>query len=256
MAPPHSTDGFSPLSRVAHDTSIPQSSPFSTMPNFDILDWHPAYQSCQRYFLDRAQYEAATQALCALINIRLPHQWRSNPITSSTATSHHPANQPNTDIKDWPRSTTSRSAAHDASPPSSSSSSSSSPLAFVSLIPYIRRLIVTGFDTDGVLHGFFGDAWQIGITPLRECERRNYLFSAKHGGWGTCKGQYDLSPEETVPFVQPLRDATTEELHAADRAWSEWLLMEDWMVGVRAPRDDRGYGRSGRYGGGEFDRER
>ncbi|KAF4551750.1 Hypothetical protein D9617_12g036400 [Elsinoe fawcettii] len=206
------------------------------MPGFDILDWHPAYQSCQRYFLDHAQYEAATQALCSLINIRLPHQWRINPITSSTSSSPI-ASQSTTNIKDWPRS-----------PPTQTRDTPSqpSPLSFVSLIPYLRRLIVTGFDTEGILHGFFGDAWQTGITPLRECERRNYLFAAKNGGWGSCKGQYDLNEEETVPFMQPLKDVTREELEAAEKGWSEWLALEDWMVGPRAPRDGRGYG-AGRY---------
>ncbi|KAI7540073.1 hypothetical protein KC331_g9377, partial [Hortaea werneckii] len=46
--------------------------PMTSDPDFDILEWHPAYTSCQRYFLDHAQHEPATQALCALINIRLP----------------------------------------------------------------------------------------------------------------------------------------------------------------------------------------
>ena len=29
----------------------------SSEPHFDIFDWHPAYQSCQRYFLDHAQHD-------------------------------------------------------------------------------------------------------------------------------------------------------------------------------------------------------
>ena len=41
--------------------------PLTNDPDFDILAWHPAYSSCQRYFLDHAQHEPATQALCALI---------------------------------------------------------------------------------------------------------------------------------------------------------------------------------------------
>ena len=66
------------------DSEISAPPPLTTDPNFDIIDWHPAYQSCQRYFLDHAQHEPGTQALCALINIRLPFQWLSNPITSSS----------------------------------------------------------------------------------------------------------------------------------------------------------------------------
>ncbi|PSK34460.1 hypothetical protein B9Z65_8786 [Elsinoe australis] len=240
MAPPHANDGFSPISRMGHDTSIPQMFPFSTMPSFDILDWHPAYQSCQRYFLDHAQYEAATQALCSLINIRLPHQWRINPITSSTIASNI-ANQSTSGMKDWSRSTS----GHSSRDPQGQHRVP----AFVSLIPYIRRLIVTGFDTEGILHGFFGDTWQTGITPLRECERRNYLFAAKSAGWGNCKNQYDLNEEESVPFMQPLKDVTSEELEAAEKGWSSWLALEDWMVGPRAPRDNRARGRGVRFGG-------
>lgn len=107
---------------------------------------------------------------------------------------------------------------------------------FVSLVPYMRRLIVTGFDTDGILHGFFGDAWQAGIGPIQECERRNYLFAAKHGGWRSCKRQYDMNDEESVPFMQPLRNVTMNELDASDRAWSSWLALEDWAIGPRAPQ--------------------
>ncbi|KAF2223644.1 hypothetical protein BDZ85DRAFT_217497 [Elsinoe ampelina] len=246
MAPPYSNDALSPRSRVGQDTTAPSMFPFSSMPGFDILDWQPAYQSCQRYFLDHAQYEAATQALCSLINIRLPHQWRINPIMSSTTTVNV-ANQSTANVKDWSRPTSGPSAGRDAQ-------GQPSAISFVSLIPYIRRLIVTGFDTEGILHGFFGDAWQSGITPLRECERRNYLFAAKHGGWGSCKNQYDLNEEETVPFMQPLKDVTAEELNAAEKGWSSWLALEDWMVGPRAPRDNRGlsgnrYGQSSGMGG-------
>ena len=33
------------------DTEVSAPPPLTTDPNFDIIDWHPAYQSCQRYFL-------------------------------------------------------------------------------------------------------------------------------------------------------------------------------------------------------------
>jgi hypothetical protein len=110
--------------------------------------------------------------------------------------------------------------------------------AFVSLVPYIRRLVITGFDKPGILHGFFGDAYQAGITPMQDCERRNYLFAAKHGGWRTCKKQYDMNPEETVPFLKPLQSIRDEELDAAEKSWSSWLAMEDWMIGPRAPHEE------------------
>ena len=67
--------------------------PLTGDPTFDILEWHPAYQSCQRYFLDHAQHEPGTQALCALINIRLPFQYLSHTITSSPASNGTPAAQ-------------------------------------------------------------------------------------------------------------------------------------------------------------------
>jgi hypothetical protein len=172
--------------------------------DFDILEWYPAYQSCQRYFVTHSQNEPGTRALCALINIRLPYQ---NPAPSARGDD-----------------------------------------AYISLLPYMRRLVVTGFDRTGILHGLFGDDWAAGVGPLRDCERRNYLFAAKHGGWRSCKKQYDMAPDETVPFMRPLRGVGDEELHAAERDWSAWLLLEDWMIGPRAPagtsgdegRDERG----------------
>lgn len=202
-------------------------------PRFDPLDWHPSYQSCIKFFLDHAQHEVATQSLCALINIRLPFQWLSRAIHSSTLPARptsSPTSSSSATMKDWPR-------ASGAAVPGEDSRSTEN-IAFVSLVPYIRRLIITGFDTAGVLHGFFGDAWQTGVGPLRECERRNYLFAAKHGGWRSCKKQYDLNEEETVPFMQPLRDVTAEELESAERSWSAWLAHEDWMLGPRAPQTD------------------
>ena len=73
-------------------------------------------------------------------------------------------------------------------------------------MPFIRRLVVTGFDKDGILHGFFGDEWRKGVGPVQECERRNYLFAAKSVGWAKVKYQYDISPHETVPFMKPLQN--------------------------------------------------
>ena len=105
----------------------------------------------------------------------------------------------------------------------------------VSLVPYLRRLVVTGLDFPGVLHGFFGDDWAAGVGPLHEQERRNYLFAAKSGGWASVKRDYDMLPLETVPFMRPLQGPVIAEIEAAEKSWSEWLAMEDWMVGPRAP---------------------
>ena len=53
--------------------------------------------------------------------------------------------------------------------------------------------------------------------------------------------QYDngsgMGSDETLPFMKPLDEAKMEELTAADKAWSGWLAMEDWMLGPRAPAD-------------------
>jgi len=217
--------------------------PLTNDPNFDIIDWHPAYQSCQRYFLDHAQHEPATQALCALINIRLPFQWRDSPLTSSSPLQSSSSGA-NGSTFTFTSNTYPRAGSSSMNSPSQSRNGSGrqGPPVFVSLVPYIRRLVVTAFDKPPILHGFFGDDYVRGILPHIDCERRNYLFAAKHGGWRTCKKQYDDGSggggDETVPFMKPLDEAKMEELTAAEKAWSSWLAMEDWMVGPRAPADD------------------
>ena len=79
-----------------------------------------------------------------------------------------------------------------------------------------------------MLHGFFGDDWQLGITPMHEQERRNFLFAAKSSSWLEVKGAYDMGVDETVPFLKPLRNVTEQEIVAAEGGWSEWLAMQDW----------------------------
>ncbi|OQN98987.1 hypothetical protein B0A48_14847 [Cryoendolithus antarcticus] len=239
-----------PYSMLMDSSAPEESAPLTGDSSFDVLDWHPAYQSCQRYFLDYAQHEAGTQALCALINIKLPHQWLttpvpcSNPASNGASSSHSSANQ-FTFTSALPRG--SANGAGVSSPSSRSGPRSGGPRdppIFISLVPYIRRLVVTGFDKPPILHGFFGDDYARGILPHVECERRNYLFAAKHGGWRTCKKQYDGGSQEggvdeTVPFMKPLTDSKRDEMDAADKAWSSWLAMEDWMVGPRAVDGER-----------------
>ncbi|KAK5101369.1 hypothetical protein LTS08_004976 [Lithohypha guttulata] len=174
---------------------------------FDMLAWYPKYQSCQRYFVDHAQHDFLVQAFAAFINILLPYQ-RQPPIY--TCRGARSAKERLDEISSLKLGTTPREIA-DVS---------------VSLIPYIRRLI---------MHGFFGNDWQQGVGPQRETERRNYLFSAKSGGWANVKRDYDMLPLETVPFLRPLTMPHDEELQQADKSWSEWLAMEDWMVGSRSP---------------------
>lgn len=194
---------------------------------FDIFEWYPKYESCQRYFVDHAQQSAPVQALAAFVNITLPFARPSNPIAGSEPrVSPGLMGRPNTQ-------------------PQQSHSTS--------LVPYIRRLVVTGLDYPGVLHGFFGDDWASGVGPLHEQERRNYLFAAKSGGWASVKKDYDMLPMETVPFMRPLQGPVIAEIEAAEKSWSEWLAMEDWMVGPRAPDTMEGQGGEG---GGESSRAR
>jgi hypothetical protein len=225
------SNGFSQAATSSAGATAPPVRPVNdTLPSlmsdnaqFDIFEWHPAYQSCQRYFLDHAQHEAMVQAVAALVNICLPFQWSNNPIMNSSAYSP-PGAAPGAYSLPYPR--------HGPVPPPNRGGTS---LAWVSLVPYIRRLVVTGFDKDGVLHGFFGDDWRKGVGPLQECERRNYLFAAKSVGWAKVKYQYDISPHETVPFIKPLQNVQLAEIEGAEKTWSQWLAMEDWMVGPRAP---------------------
>lgn len=188
--------------------------------HFDMLAWYPKYQSCQRYFVDHSQHDVLVQAFAAFINILLPSQ-RDPPIfTSRGARSAAERMDEASSIKQGQKP----SQDHGAVP--------------VSLIPYIRRLVATGMDVPQILHGFFGNDWQQGVGPQRETERRNYLFAAKSGGWASVKRDYDMLPLETVPFLKPLMGPHEEEVLAAERSWSEWLTMEDWMVGSKAPEGE------------------
>lgn len=193
---------------------ISEASQRSEDSGFDIFEWYPRYQSCQRYFLDRAQHTVPVQALSSFININLPFQRQPNPIFSSAAD---------------------HSNSHTTAPAPANSRPTSPVLPNVSLVPYLRRLVATGMDFPGVLHGFFGDDWAIGIGPLHEQERRNFFFAAKSGGWASVKKDYDILPLETVPFLRPLQGSVEPEIEAAEKSWSEWLAMEDWMIGPRAP---------------------
>ena len=155
------------------------------------------------------------QAVAAFVNIKLPHQKAKTPAAASSS-----------------GATTS---------PGSSRAGSKIPLgaqqppAFVTIVPYVRRLVATGFDSEAVLHGFFGDDWGAGIGLLHEAERKNFLFAAKSDNWSTVKASYDMGDEETIPFLRPLSNVTEKEIQSAEANWSEWLAMQDWMLGPRAP---------------------
>ncbi|OKP15236.1 hypothetical protein PENSUB_919 [Penicillium subrubescens] len=107
--------------------------------------------------------------------------------------------------------------------------------SFVSLRPYVRRLIVTAQDSPVMMQAFFGDNWHAGVGCIYRQERTNYLFTAKSSGWASTKAAYDMLPDEPTPFLRPLRDASEDEIWVAEARWSEWLAMEDWMVGSRSP---------------------
>ncbi|KAI1391542.1 uncharacterized protein F4822DRAFT_188821 [Hypoxylon trugodes] len=190
-------------------------------PQFDIFEWYPQFQSCVRYFLDIAQHSGPIQAVAAYINIRLPFQMSPYPVLSSKSPGS-PAAVP---------------------PPSSIAAGKlpmpSHPPISVSLIPYVRRLVATGYDFPGVLHGFFGDDWAVGIGNLHTIERRNFLFAAKSAGWLKVKSQYDMADDQSIPFLRPLQNVTEKEIVVAEANWSEWLAMQDWMVGPRSPDVDK-----------------
>lgn len=194
-----------------------------TNPQFDILEWYPSFQSCHKYFLDHAQHQAPVQALAAFVNIQLPFQKSPSVMSSATSSPRSPAEIAHL------RGPNPCAAAHGATHPQA-----------ISLIPYIRRLIATGHDTDAILHGFFGNDWRQGISPIHEVERRNYLFAAKSASWIKVKQAYDMGPDETVPFLSSLANATEKEIQGAESKWSEWLAMQDWMLGPRAPELNRG----------------
>ncbi|KAI5917312.1 hypothetical protein F4810DRAFT_704990 [Camillea tinctor] len=212
---PQRTRGFAP--EAASSSSF---SPFREN-QFDILEWYPQFQSCVRYFLDHAQYDGPIQAMAAFINIQLPFQKSPNPIASSRLAGSSPG-----------------------VPSPSSPAAGKLPMpnqlpACVSLNPYIRRLVATGFDFPGVLHGFFGDNWALGIGHIHEVERRNYLFAAKSSSWLDVKSQYDMPDGQSVPFLRPLQNVTEKEIVSAEANWSQWLAMQDWMIGPRNPEVDR-----------------
>ncbi|KAI9793532.1 MAG: hypothetical protein M1816_007965 [Peltula sp. TS41687] len=200
--------------RLMNPMLLPQGQGFMPQPRFDVFEWYPAYQSCQKYFLDVAQNSEPVQAVAAFVNIWLPNQRETNPIASF----------------------------HDSFPPLVGPPRPGAPRqCCVSLFPYIRRLVATGMDKPKVLHGFFGDNWTKGIGSIHEQERRNYLFAAKSGGWASVKREYDNTTSDTVPFLVPLYEPEDAELEAADQTWSAYLAMEDWMIGSRAPENMEDY---------------
>ncbi|KAJ5153034.1 uncharacterized protein N7482_009512 [Penicillium canariense] len=166
--------------------------------HLDTTGWYPHYTECVHYFVEIGQHNPTVQSLAAFINIRLPAQRPEAPTTNMS-----PVN------------------------------AQSAP--FISLRPYVRRLIITAQDSPSTMQAFFGTDWPAGVGCIHKQERANYLFTAKSSGWAKTKAAYDLLPDEQAPFLRPLRDPSEEEIRTAEARWSEWLAMEDWMVGARSP---------------------
>lgn len=227
------------IQTIITDDSGPQ--PFAN-DQFDIFEWHGKFQSCVRYFLDHAQHTGPVQAVAAFLNIQLPFQ-KHQSITSSIR-GGSPADQ----YSPHGMHAAAQGPAGRAGPgPASMLGGGGGQVphhqlqqqqaSSVTLTPYIRRLVATGFDIPGVLHGFFGDDWPAGVGPLHEAERRNYLFAAKSDNWVKVKASYDMDGEQMVPFLKPLQNVSEKEIVGAETSWSEWLAMQDWMLGPRAPID-------------------
>lgn len=172
-------------------------------PKFDIIAWYPHYLSCLRYFLNTAQHSYPCQALAAFLNIRLPFQ----------------QDEPCNEYVNLPLQP-------------SSPNSSRRQQVWISLIPYLRRLVATGFDKPGILHGWFGDEWALGIGPMHESERRNFMFAAKSGGWSNVKKEYDNVTEEAIPFLRPLENVVDGETRAAEASWSDWYVSHHLYIYV------------------------
>jgi hypothetical protein len=222
---PSSAGGFGASDRSPNNQG-PQT---PQAPKFDILQWYPQYQSCLRYFLEVSQHSYPCQALAAFINIRLPVQ-RSESLLP-------PAPPPTTGVPPAvpasPHFRTGFASSSTAVQPANQPALSQ--YGWVSLHPYIRRLVATGFDVPAILHGWFGDDWMGGVGPLHEQERRNYLFAAKSGGWSDAKRHYDDVSDQVAPYLKPLGRVDDGEIESAEESWSKWLAMEDWMLGTRAP---------------------
>ncbi|MBE3047314.1 hypothetical protein IMZ48_33300 [Candidatus Bathyarchaeota archaeon] len=154
------------------------------------------------------------QAIAAFINIQLPFQ-SQHPVLSSTTLVKTTLTTPNPPPAPAPHL------------PSGSAMPARHPVvaASVTLVPYVRRLVATGFDFPSVLHGFFGRDWLEGVGPLHDTERRNYLFAAKSDNWLKVKASYDMEEGQFVPFLKPLQKVTEEEIQTAEATWSEWLAM-------------------------------
>ncbi|KAB8213950.1 hypothetical protein BDV33DRAFT_196506 [Aspergillus novoparasiticus] len=175
----------------------------------DLNEWYPRYWACMQHFLSQGQHSPQVQSLAAFVNIRLPYQRSTVPVIGFPA-------------------------------PQNMDSGVEGTYNAPSLRPFIRRLIVTGYDTPSVLQAFFGDDWQAGVGCVCKQERINYLFTAKSGGWTSTKAAYDMLPDEQTPFLRPLRDATEEELRIAESRWTPLRILKPRDLLYSVGEDDQG----------------
>lgn len=177
---------------------------------FDILEWYPRFMSCHQYFMEVAQHKEHVQMVTAFTNIRLPFEKR----------------QLGQDTTPYAASSSSRPQTHNQTRE-----------AKTLLLPYIRRLVATGFDGPDILELFFGPHWVQGIGSFHEVERRNFLFACKSSNWLTVKSAYDMEDGQVLPFLRTLKDPTVREIDNANKSWSEWLALQDWLVGPLSPSE-------------------
>jgi hypothetical protein len=181
--------------------------------------------------MEEGQYKEASKVLAAFINIRLPHQIPGSPLQQFfSTTSQLPWVGPDEDIRRKAQASINFNGPdhHRSANPLTDAYTS------ISLFPYIKRLVCTGFDKDEVMYGFFGDRWVGGIKPLVQQERKNFLFAVRSKGssWLKVKENYDtgMGPNELVPFLKPLDVLGGSVLERAkgDVEWTEWQEFENW----------------------------
>lgn len=71
------------------------------------------------------------------------------------------------------------------------------------------------------------------------------MFAAKSDNWLRVKTSYDMDDGQMIPYLKPLQNVSEKEIVSAESNWSEWLAMQDWMLGPRAPVDVDAVGSGG-----------
>lgn len=106
---------------------------------------------------------------------------------------------------------------------------------WVSPVPYIRRLVVTGNDQNTNFLLWFGPNWERGMAMTIEHERRNMFLAARESTWLQVKESYDIGFDESVPYVCPRKPDDDEEWNRLGSYWYKWTDFRR-IVSVRMPR--------------------